>query len=186
MRNFMLRLWSMTTVLLALWLGISGCSAVAEEATDAPNGEEVFDVRAYFTAQMARQDIVALQKTVQIGDKIEEQRVEDVDLSRELLLFKQSSIPKSQTGKYTRRVEGNVTTYLAQEKDLKVQSLAVTRAGDAVQRIEIETYVDSQVFEAAKSLVYEPARGYTVSTSQDVLLAGDQSTAIKAAFVLSE
>lgn len=155
-----------------------------QPTTESPNsGADVFDVRAYFTSEMAREDIKGLKMTVQVGDEIEEKTVRDVDLERSLLLFKQSSIPQSQMGKYSQEVVGEVTTYLAQEDDLKVRSLTVTRAGESVKRIEIETFVDSQVFEASKSLVYEPARGYTISTEQDVLLAGDQSTAIKAAFL---
>lgn len=177
----------MSKIIAPSWLAASLLILLSSCQPTSPTDEvvsEVFDVRAYFLAEMERQDITALQKTVQIGDQIEEQRISTVDLEKELLLFKQSSIPKSQASKYLKKVEGEITTYLAQADDLKVRALSVTRSGAAVQRIEIETHVDSQVFEATKSLVYEPARGYTISTSQDVLLAGDQTTAIKAAFVL--
>lgn len=114
-------------------------------------------------------------KSVTVDGILETQNVQPADLAQDLQLFGNADINRpAWVDKYQLEVKGIDTSYIATDSSLRTQVLRVFRGVDNnVNRIEIERRSGSVLSSGQQRLIYEPRKGYQITTSQNSNLVGD-------------
>lgn len=142
------------------------------------NQHSFFDLKGFFEGEQARlKTKKEFIKSVKIDGQEEEEIFNQLDLEKELAIFKNSDINKvAWLDKYS--VDTTFSTarqvssilYTANDKDLRTQSLKIDFNKEKVSQIVIKNKSKSMIASTDQVLTYTPNKGYTVRSGQDMAL----------------
>ncbi len=145
---------------------------------------EFFDFKAFFEKEIKDFSFSKIKKTVTLNDQTETKELTEFDMEKELNLFVKANISRpSWKDKYQVTTSGNKTTYKAIDDELTIREIILEKEDTIVQQITIHTLSDNTIFEAAKIMVYQPQKGFSIENKQDVMLAGKNNIKIEVAFL---
>ena len=145
---------------------------------------DFFDFKVFFEKEIKDFSFSKIKKTVSLNDEKETQELTEFDMEKELNLFIKANISRpSWKDKYQVTQSDNQTTYKAMDEDLTIREIILEKEGDEVTQITIHTLSDNTIFEAAKTMVYQPKKGFFIENKQDVMLAGKNNIKIEVEFL---
>lgn len=157
---------------LALCICLTACTP------DPPAGNldstPFFDLSGYITGEAERLEAghTRVTKTITLNGQTETKTLDSINFSNDLRLFREADINKpAWADKYTTEQETlsgshKLTTYVAQDSSLIVRRLMVEEDQGVTTKIEIDRKTGTVLSNGIHHLVYEPATGYHVQTSQ--------------------
>lgn len=174
-------------LLLALLLyGWLGCTPASTPATPL---SPFFDLTAFFEAETARLATLGpVTKRTIINGVAESKTVSGLDYRAELGPFISADInrpawlDKYRVDSLTRDGQLQKLTYTALDDDLFTRRVVIAFDNATVDSIYIEKASSLMIADTRRTLVYQPASGYSIRGAQQVLLASDNSIGIEVAF----
>jgi hypothetical protein len=164
-------------------LFFAACSNADKVAIDNSN-IDFFDFKAFFEKEIKDFSFKKIKKTVTLNDETETQELTEFDMEKELNLFIKANISRpSWKDKYQVTQSGNQTTYKAMDEELTIREIILEKEGGEVTQITIHTLSDNTIFEAAKTMIYQPKKGFSIENKQDVMLAGKNNIRIEVEFL---
>jgi hypothetical protein len=158
--------------LLAVWLCLSACAPEAPVGTidTAP----FFDLSGYISQEVERLEAARtkVEKTITLNGVVETKQLDDINFSNDLRLFREADINKpAWVEKYTseeQTLSGShtITTYTAQDSNLIVRRLMVEEDVGVTTRSVIDRKTGTVRSDGIHHLIYEPVKGYSVTTKQ--------------------
>lgn len=172
---------------LILLLLFSACSEPA--STDSRQKVEAFfDLKTYFQKEMKRLENKKNVKKIAVynGEK-EEQEIENIDFSKELLIFSNADINRvawrdkySKDSTFTADKKLKSLQYKALDNKLKTRSLQIDfKENGVISEIQIITAGESLLSETENELNYNPVTGYSIQSSQDVTALSENKLKIE-------
>lgn len=163
-----------------------------QERNQIPKNEGFFDLSDYFEAESQRltQAGLRIKKQITTGGETEEKIVQTLDFEKELSVFSKSNINKvALLDKY--RVDSTLTpsnelaqlVYIAQDKKLKTKKLLLDFENGVVKNVQIQNASGSALAEFEQELSYQPDKGYTIASRQDILFFEDKTMKVEATFL---
>lgn len=176
-------------MLILACLSQSGCGSPTQNA-DVNLPSPFFDLKAFFNREIERlqNEQPRVRKTVGIDGKKETQILDSLNYVEDLNIFLQADINRSAWwDKYavdSTLAEGKLQSirYAAKTEDLKTRSLIIDFSGDQVRQVEIENRTDGPTARLNQHLVYKPAWGYHIQSSQKVTFSRPQEMTIDVVF----
>lgn len=170
-------------VLFVLLLFFAACQSDSGERADNSN-VEFFDIPAFFENEIENFAHSTIKKTVVLNDKQETQELTDFDIEKELQLFKKIKIDKpSWRDKFSVAQAANSEKYIALDDKMSVREVEIDKVGEKVIKIKITTRSENTAFDSAKTMIYEPSKGFSVEKNQDVALIGNNMQKIIVEFL---
>ena len=159
---------------LTLLLSFSHCTGDRAPVATEEMTPQFFDLAAYVDAEVTRLTDrgVRAEKTITLNGITETQPDRAINYETDLRLFREADINKpAWADKYTASSEelsGNhrTTIYRALDSSLVVRRLLVEEDQGEVVRIEIDRKTGTVLSDGRHRLMYQPARGYSVTTRQ--------------------
>lgn len=159
-------------LLMVLPLLVTACAP--EDAAGDIETKPFFDLSGYITTETERLSAAKtrVEKTITLNGETETRQLDDINFANDLRLFREADINKpAWTDKYETRTEAlsgshKITTYLAKDSSLIVRRLMMEEDVGATTKIEIDRKTGTVLSDGKHLLVYEPARGYSVTTQQ--------------------
>lgn len=170
---------------------VGGCSDISPSGATAQLAlKKFFDLEGFFDGEVKRlSGFTNLKKTTSVNGEREEQQVERIDFEKELAIFSNSDINRpAWTDKYevdsvfNEKKELVRLDYQATDEELRTQHVSVSLDGGAVFKIQIENATSTSIADTQQSLIYEPAKGYTIESRQQVQTIDDAVLRIEVAF----
>jgi len=178
---------------LFLLASLTACVNMSDQAAQNKlTKDRFFNLNDYFEQEIARlkENNQQVDKTIQINGETEQETLDSINFEKELAVFVNSSINKtswidkyqadstfSDTGALTKIV------YTATDEDLKTQQLTVDFENEQVQRIDITNRSGTTLAKMKQQLSYTPGEGYSIESSQDIVLFDNRNMVIEATFV---
>lgn len=162
------------------WLLIPILALVASCGLTSDNKAErqkdyFFDLKGYFEQEAARlsSNNQPVFKEVMRNNASEKKKLK-VIWKQELEIFAGSDINKSAwKDSYRTVVNGNSTSYLATEEELKTRKIVLVKNADgSLKHIRIHNRTDNFLYNSTEQLDYYPHIGYRIEKSQRVRLIG--------------
>lgn len=179
---------------LLLFCGIVQFSCTTSTTTEQETRKEpkpFFDVKSYFEDQISvlEKKSPKVRKMVTIDQKTEEQELDSLNFAEELKAFIGTDINRlAWFDKYSKdsTIQNNQLLgleYAALDEDLKVRKLSIQfSAQQEVETIQIATYSSSFVAKSKQDLIYEPLKGYSISTQQGLSVGQTQDIKVEVLF----
>jgi len=149
-----------------------------------PNAQHqsFFDINDFLEKEMTQlSKVKSIKKKVEINGKIDEQILEDFDLKKDLIIFRNCNINKmAWLDKYEvdsiMNSEGQLSElkYIATDPKLKTRELTISYSDEIVNSIFIKNTSGNQVSDLQQILHYHPMKGYSVESNQKVTLSEEQ------------
>lgn len=161
-------------------------AACAPEATAGElDTSPFFDLADYITTETERltNDKVRVEKTITLNGTTETKELDAINFANDLRLFREADINKpAWLDKYETQTETlsgshKITTYLAKDSSLIVRRLMIEEDVGVTTKIEIDRKTGTVLSDGKHQLVYDPSRGYSVTTQQ-VNRFGDDVNAV--------
>ncbi len=177
-------------ILALLLVGFMGCEA-GENTADKAADSAFFDLRSFFTAEIARLEKAqpSIKKEIEINGEKENKTQEGIDFEKELAIFVRADINKpAWRAKYQidsiMEAQGlKSLRYTAIDSSLKTRSLTIDFNQAVVERIFILNKTNSPLIQSEQQLTFEPQSGYFIRNKQSLSLSKDSDLTIKAVFV---
>lgn len=148
------------------------------------SGIDFFDFKVFFEEEIKDFSFQKIKKTVSLNGEKETQELTEFDMEKELNLFIKANISRpSWKDKYQVIQSDNQTTYKAMDEELTIREIILEKNGNQVTQITIHTLSDNTIFEAAKTMIYQPNKGFSIENKQDVMLAGKNSIRIEVEYL---
>lgn len=133
-----------------------------------------YDLSGYISGEAERLETAhtRVAKTITLNGQTETKTLDSINFSNDLRLFREADINKpAWVDKYTtqeKTLSGShkLTTYVALDSSLIVRRLMVEEDQGVTTKIEIDRKTGTVLSNGMHHLVYEPATGYHVQTSQ--------------------
>ena len=144
-----------------------------------------YDLAGYITAETERltSGKIRVEKTITLNGTTETKELDAINFANDLRLFREADINKpAWIDKYETQTETlsgshKITTYLAKDSSLIVHRLMVEEDLGVTTKIEIDRKTGTVLSDGKHQLIYDPARGYSVTTQQ-VNRFGDDVNAV--------
>lgn len=157
------------SALCVLWV-----ACTPEGPAALPEATPFYDLNSYMVQEIDRLETtgVRVTKSITLNGVTETKKLDSVNFNNDLRLFREADINKpAWADKYTtelKQLSGShkLTTYLAQDSSLIVRRLMVEEDLGVTTKIEIDRKTGTVLSSGTHHLVYEPAVGYRVQTSQ--------------------
>lgn len=177
----------MQRLLLLLVLPCLLTACAPEAPADTIDVAPFFDLAGYITAETERLSATKtrVEKTITLNGTTETKELDAINFDNDLRLFREADINKpAWVDKYDTQVEtlsGNhkITTYVAKDSSLIVHRLMVEEDLGVTTKIEINRKTGTVLSDGKHLLVYDPARGYSVTTQQANRFGDDVDAVIK-------
>lgn len=146
----------MNKYFLLLSLLVTACAGPVQQS----NSDEsaYFDMPSFVekqVAQLAMQQASVI-KRQEVNQKLEEINQSTINWAKELSLFSEANINKPVLkGAYEVTTDQNTTIYQSINDDNKVRKLQVTKAGDAVNKIQIQWVDDNPIYHSTKKMIMQ-------------------------------
>ncbi|HFA51405.1 MAG TPA: hypothetical protein ENJ95_20525 [Bacteroidetes bacterium] len=178
------------TTFFFLFIVLLGC---AKEPSSKASGQTVlkkyFDLKGFLENEVKRLSTkTAFTKTAFINDEREEKKVENIDLENELKIFSDSDINRpAWSDKYeidSTFQDGKLAAlhYRTDDKKLKTKDLKIDFKEGEVSKIQIKNVSNTAIANTQQSLIYEPAKGYSIESKQDVAMIDEKVFRIEVSF----
>jgi hypothetical protein len=181
----------MKQILAVLPLLLLTFSCTSDPASPKNEGEidiaPFFDLAGYITAETERLTAAKtrVEKTITLNGETETQQLDAINFNNDLRLFREADINKpAWVDKYETQTETlsgshKVTTYLTRDSSLIVHRLMVEEDLGVTTRVEIDRKTGTVLSDGKHQLVYDPARGYSVTTQQTNRFGDDVEAEIR-------
>mgnify|MGYP000073250030 CR=1 FL=1 len=181
----------MKQFLAALSLLLMAFACTRDPAPTIPQNGGFYDLSGYITAETERLTTARMrvEKSITLNGETEKKVLDANNFANDLRLFREADINKpAWSDKYVTREEllsGNhkKTTYLATDSSLIVRRLMVEEDLGATTKIEIDRKTGTLLSDGKHRLVYDPARGYRVTTLQTNRFGDDVDAVIEVAWM---
>ena len=175
---------------LILFTLFSCGNSESPQSTDRKSSLNYFDIRGYMEAEIKKlAQEPSFNKSVYVNGEKETKRLESIDLENELTPFIDSDINKpAWAGKYDVDSTFNQAHqliglhYQSKDRKLKTKSIAIDFEGTDVSKIFIVNAVNSSVANTYQTLTYQPQKGFSIESKQDVSLMAKNHFKIEVAF----
>ena len=176
---------------LFLFLGLLACNNSSEPQPGEKNMSlPYFDLEAFFQNEINRLNELQplVDKRVRINTKEESNQLDDINYTRELKVFSDSDINRvAWFDKYSidntlENNQLNLLRYEAIDESLRTRNVEIELAGEEVREISIENQSESFIASAFQKLIYRPASGYSILTSQKMKIGKDKVIEIEVNF----
>lgn len=145
------------------------------ENTAAETPPAFFDLAAYMDAEIARLDDgkMPANKSITLNGKTESKEGVMINYKTDLLLFREADINKpAWIDKYTtaeKNLSGShkTTVYTTLDSSLVVQRLLIEEDQGVPVKIEIDRKTGTVLSNGRHHLIYQPGKGYSVTTKQE-------------------
>lgn len=163
----------MKWLLIPVMLLAGGCGMAPEKQSGAK--DYFFDLQGYFETESAR--LSALNQSVikeVIRNNAAEKKKLKVNWKQELEIFAGSDINKAAwKDSYRTVVNGNSTSYIATEEDLKTRKIIIEKHPDGkLKHIQVHNKTENFLYSSTEQLDYYPLHGYRIEKSQTVRVIG--------------
>jgi hypothetical protein len=132
-----------------------------------------FDLPAYFKAEVDNnvKSHFVLEKTIESGDDIHSDTLQNPDWKSELHRFLEVDLNKQGGFELTLDSSGPlaITRYSAIDSTLEVQELDITRRNGVIELLVIETRVNSFLLNRSERLSYQPGKGFGLRITEDYI-----------------
>lgn len=180
---------------LLLLLVLYACSPTATNNNNQPNLDETaalspktsfFDLATFIENEVDQLNAqkLTINKKIIVNGKSEEKRIDEVDFTNDLELFRKAGINKpAWADKYRVTNVGNDTSYIAIDSSLRTQQLQVIRNdNNEVERIEIKRRSGNLISSGAQDLSYHKGTGYRIYSQQTSDLVGNAKVLVEVSF----
>jgi hypothetical protein len=172
--------------LLTLLLLFSLCTCDRAPETTALKVTTFFDLNGYMNAEIERltEGKVKADKSITLNGKTERKEETDINYANDLRVFREADINKpAWTEKYAtdeQKLSGShkITTYTTLDSNLVVQQLVIEEDQGVPVKIEIDRKTGTVLSNGRHELVYQPGKGYSVTTIQDNKFGDDVDAVI--------
>ncbi len=177
-------------------LGILLCllTSCQISSTDVNNDRiAFFDLKVYFQKEIAqKKNVRSFNKKIDLNSNVEEKKVNNLSLEKELAIFSQSDINKSAWfDKYEidslLDIKGNLhhVHYSAKEESLRTQSISISYdpQQEQVDTIKIHNLSSSSIADSEQFLTYIPDYGYSILSRQKINSLSEHNLAVDVEFV---
>ena len=149
-----------------------------------------FDLKGFLETEAERlSDKPSFTKTVFVNDGQETKSISELDLKTELMPFSNSDINKpAWSDKYdidslfNQNEEITGLRYQTKDKKLNTKKMDIDFEKSNVVKIIIENTTNSSVANTFQTLVYQPSKGYSIESKQDVSLMEETHFKIEVSF----
>ncbi len=169
---------------------IFSCNGKTENSTS--EVKTYFDLKEYFVqqAKTLQANTAYLQKKITKDGKVEQKIFNQVDWQKELKPFSDCDINKpAWINSYLMdTVFSNYNTilkYSARETSLPIQQLIVVFENDKLRQLTINKQSANSYYTAKNDYVFVPDSGFTITGSQEVMLAQKTNYSITAKFMVT-
>jgi len=161
--------------MLSLFTLLLLCTSCGSDgATEETELKPFFDLRSYMAAEIERLEgrPFSVEKSITLNGTTETQELTDLNYANDLRVFREADINRNAWfDKYTEQSKDfsgshRITTYLAQDSSLQTRELTIEEDQGVVTRIDIKRKTGTVLSDGVHWLVYQPARGYSVKTTQ--------------------
>lgn len=152
------------------------------------NQQPFFDLPTFFELEQERLkiDVIALNKKIIINEKIEEKRIDSLNLNQELALFIEADINRpAWLDQYSRDSIKNEQNqlisihYKALKENLKTKVLSIYFKQGVVTHIKIQKVLSNIAITSSQELVYKTGQGYTIKNEQDLVFSDPQHISLE-------
>lgn len=176
-------------ILLLFSLSLSSCENQVDNTANIQL-PPFFDIEDYFKKEVASSKVIKnANKTVTINGKKESKPIPDLDLEQELAIFSKSNINKTSwldkyniDSTYNAAKQLTQVTYTAKEAKLRTREVAIAYDNQKVSKVEIQNETQNIIAHTQQRLVYQPQKGYTISSKQDILLTEPKEMMVEVLF----
>ncbi len=152
----------------------------------APVKKAYFDLAQYFNNEATRLTKLSpvISKTVSQNQQAESKHLTISNWAAEMELFASSDINKpAWKDSYQTKHQGHTLDYIANDKDLKTQSIRIIKSpSDKIIEISIRNKTSNTLYSSTENLRYIPDSLYNIDKKQDVLVIGTNSYSITGKF----
>ena len=168
-----------------------GCSDFSpSETAEELEVKNYFDLKGFFEKEKERlAGQQNFKKTVIVNGEAEVNETAEIDFEKELTIFSNSDINRpawsdkySVDSVFNEKKELVHLGYETSDKKLRTRKIAVDFDGGAVSKIQIENMTSTAIANAQQSLTYEPAKGYSIESRQNVKTIEDVLLRIEVSF----
>ncbi|MFK8164575.1 MAG: hypothetical protein AB8H12_19170 [Lewinella sp.] len=159
--------------MLAIWLCLAACAP--ESTSGTIDTAPFFDLSGYITSEAERLQAIGMkvEKTITLNGTTETKQLDDINFGNDLRLFREADInrpawiEKYATDQQTLSGSHLITIYTALDSNLIVRRLMIEEDVGATTKIEIDRKTGTVLSDGQHLLIYEPAKGYSVTTKQE-------------------
>lgn len=151
------------------------------------SSQTFFDMEVFLEKELSElSDLKSIKKKVTINDKVDEKTLDTFNLNTDLEIFRNSNINKvAWLDKYS--IDSlfdnsgvlNELKYIAIDDKLKTRELTVNYSAGKINFISIRNNSKSSVSSIQQNLKYFPKKGYSVESSQEIVLGSNQNLSIE-------
>lgn len=176
-----------------VFLLILVCSCRLSEVDDKLTAEELsfFDLKSFFQGEIHRLSDLPpkVKKRITVNGAVEEKMIDKLDFNKELQLFLNSDINRpAWLDKYS--IDSTFSekglsgiSYLARDKKLKTRRLSISFLNQQVDSIVVENVTQTVIADTRQFLVYRPAKGYFIKSTQALTLSEVQNIEVDVLFL---
>lgn len=175
-------------IITAVSLALGSCQErlPEEEKPQSP----FFDLKSFFQQEVDRlqAEQPSVKKIAMIGGQVEEHDFDQLNYQDELKVFLDSDINRAswwdryQIDSTLQNGQLAAISYQALSEKLKTRSLELQFAEGKVSRVTIENQTKSPTVTFFQQLTYDPEKGYTIFTRQNVTMSPQEEMRITVAF----
>lgn len=130
-----------------------------------------------------------ISKTTTINGKSEQHTLQQVDFNKELAVFVNADINRPAwldqyqiDSLFNTSGQLNGLVYTSKNEDLKTKRFEIALEGARVSKIMIKNISESLIAHVEQDLVYEPAKGYSISSFQRLIFFPESNIDVKVVF----
>lgn len=166
---------------------LTACGNTSAPPKTDKNEASFFDLEAYIDSEVARlqhEKDRTYQKSVSINGQHETQVLEHIDFEKDLAIFRKAAINRpAWRDKYQVERTTYSEIYTALDSSLLTQQLEVVKdAQGQISRIRVNGKSGSVLSQEQKQLLYEPGKGYRISSQRNSKIMGSASVEISVEF----
>ena len=164
-------------------ISFSACQSMSSESVDNSN-VAFFDLKGYFENEIETFNHKTLKKTTSINGEGETKKMTEFDIAKEMKLFTKINLKNpAWQDKFKISQSESQEVYEALDEKLSVRKVIVDKSGGEITKVSIISGSNNAVITKDKEMIYEPNKGYSIESIQDVALVGKNDIKIEVVFV---
>lgn len=153
-----------------------------------------FDLEGFFKSEIERlSSMERFKKTTYVNEESEVKEVTEIDLEKELAIFSNSDINRpawsdkySVDSVFNEKRELVQLNYETSDEKLRTRQISIDVNGGAVTKIRIRNITSTAIANTDQSLLYEPVRGYSIESRQNVKTIDEAVLRVEVSFISAD